>query len=139
MEHELGLNGQQICRADQRELWTEIRSSRKKSVQRPECIRLSVVSADCICLQAETLAPHWAGKRPPEIPSGAPGADFTIPECAPLESGLNVVIESTPGRFRRQAIEVPAPNHPPLLSCGLIAVRRGLRIVVKKVDVCHEL
>jgi len=68
MEHELRLNGQQICRADQREFRTEIRSSREKSVQRPECTRLSVVSADCICLQAETHAPHWAGKRPPEIP-----------------------------------------------------------------------
>src|ERR1700722_20346751 len=122
MEHELGLNGQQVCRADESELRTEIRSSREKSVERPECTRLSVVSADCICLQAETRAPHWNGKRPPEISPGAPGADFAIPECAPLESGLNVVIESSPRRFARQAIEVPAANHPSLLSCGLVAV-----------------
>src|ERR1700747_84900 len=99
MEHELWLNRQQICRPNQCELRPEIRSSRKKRVQGSEGTRLSVVSADGIGLEAESHGPHGAGKRPPEIPSCTPGANLTMPECAPLEAGLNVVIKTCSGRL----------------------------------------
>src|SRR5579863_4389401 len=120
MEHELGLNRQQICRPNQRELRPEIRSSRKKRVQGSEGTRLSVVSADGVGLESESHGPHGAGKRPPEIPSCAPGANLTIPEGAPLEPSLNVVIKTCSGWLAGQAVEIPRANHATLLSRGLV-------------------
>src|SRR4029077_10458201 len=97
MEHELGLNRQQVCWPNERELRPEIRSSRKKRIQGSEGTRLSIVSAYGIGLEAESHGPHRSGKRPPEIPSCAPGANLTIPEGAPLEPSLNVVIKTCSG------------------------------------------
>src|SRR5215471_1280331 len=89
-------------------------------------------------LQTETHAPHRTRKRPADISSSAPCTDRAIPERTPLEPSLNVVIKTCPGRIARQTIEIPRSNHAALFSCGLVAVHRRLRIVIKEIDIRNE-